>query len=373
MANSLQTRAALQVMGETFFENFPLSEIAHKGVNIQGDQIAPMYRGKTYTLDRPNPNQFVASATSPGVTPAANQDVIALPMTITLDQDYNVKFAPTDLEVAQASWEGKLSQTLKAARDVLAAKLEAALVAKSIIGGFRQITKTADSLYDLAAIKNELLKNGVGTGRSVLALPDVLPWISNPNLLSSLIGRGAVAGFRMDTALGELAFCHQLIGQSYTNGTGTNYVANGAHAIGSQSIVLKTGANPIKAGDIVTFAGSTQQYLIETGITAPGTVKIYPGLKVALADGDAMTMVTSTATTLGVAVHESALGVAFGEEAVSPADASKLLGYEKVTTENGVTLIYEKKREWAQTSETLRVIYGVGSVYPDGVVKIKLS
>ena len=37
-------------------------------------------------------------------------------------------------------------------------------------------------------------------------------------------------------------------------------------------------------------------------------------------------------------------------------------------SENGVTLIYEKKRESFQTSESLRVIYGVGTVYPDGVV-----
>ena len=144
MGNSLAVRAALQVMTETFFENFPLSDIATKGINRNGDQIAPMYRGKTYTLDRPNPNMFVATATTAATAQAANQDVVQLPTTITVDQDYNIKFAPTDLELAQASWEGKLPPTLRSARDVLAAKIEAALVAKTIIGSFQMVTKTSD-------------------------------------------------------------------------------------------------------------------------------------------------------------------------------------------------------------------------------------
>lgn len=373
MANSLATRAALQVMAESFFENFPLTDIATKGINRNGDQIAPMYRGKTYTIDRPNPNQFVATASTAGTSLAANQNVLQLPSTITVDQDYHVKFAPTDLEVAQASWEGKLSPTLRSARDVLAAKLEAALATQVVKTGFRQITKTSDALYDLAAINEKFLLNGVTQGRRVLALPSVLHFTANANLLSSIIGRGNMSGYDLDTVFGRLAFCHQMVGKSVTIGTGTSYVANGATAIGSRSVLLKTGSGDINAGDIVTFAGDTQEYVVETGITAAGTLYIYPGLKVALTDGVAMTSSVVGTTTMGCAVHESALAIAFGEEPITPEDASRLLGYEKVTAENGVTLIYEKKRETFQTSQVLRVIYGVGSIYHDGVVRYKIT
>lgn len=369
MANSLQVRGALQVMAESFGENFPLTRIAWRN---PVDSAAPLLRAKTYTLDRPNPNQFVATATTAGTTPMANQDVIALPKTITMDQDFNVKAAFTDLEWAQGATEGKLSPTMLSARQALEIKIEAMLVAAAKTAAFRQITKTSDALYDMAALNDEFLANGVAVGNRVLALPSLLHFTSNANLVSALIGRGSFDGFAMDTAYGRLAYCHQLSGVSFTNGTGTNYVANGAHAIGSQSIVLKTGANTVVVGDQVTFAGSTQRYVVESGITAPGTIKIYPGLKVALADGDAMTIATTTAASLGIGVHESALAIAFGEEQVPAELANKLIMYEKATS-NNVTLTYEVTREESQFAHKLRFIAGVGHCYADGVVKYKIS
>ncbi len=76
-----------------------------------------------------------------------------------------------------------------------------------------------------------------------------------------------------------------------TNGTGANYVADGGEPIGETSIVIKTGTGTVLAGDVVTFAGDANKYVVTTGVTAAGTIVIAePGLKETLADTTAMTI-----------------------------------------------------------------------------------
>jgi len=83
-----------------------------------------------------------------------------------------------------------------------------------------------------------------------------------------------------------------------TKGTGSGYLVNnaGPYAIGTTSIILDTGTGTILAGDVVTFAGDTNKYVVTTGIAAPGTIVIgSPGLRQTLADNVALT-VGNTAT-----------------------------------------------------------------------------
>ena len=69
-----------------------------------------------------------------------------------------------------------------------------------------------------------------------------------------------------------------------TKGTGASYTTNSAgYAVGATSITLITGTGTINAGDVVTFAGDTNKYVVKTGIAAPGTIVLAsPGLKVAI-------------------------------------------------------------------------------------------
>tara|TARA_R110000772_G_scaffold170373_4_gene282283 strand:- start:2773 stop:3915 length:1143 start_codon:yes stop_codon:yes gene_type:complete len=54
-------------------------------------------------------------------------------------------------------------------------------------------------------------------------------------------------------------------------------------AVGVTSIPLITGANEIVAGDVVTFAGDANQYVVTTGIDGPGTIVLAaPGLRQAI-------------------------------------------------------------------------------------------
>lgn len=94
-------------------------------------------------------------------------------------------------------------------------------------------------------------------------------------------------GFNMGYSAGVAA---------HTKGTATTGVTDGALAKGTTAIKFKSataGATGYKAGDIITFAGDTaNKYVVKTGVVgATGTLEIQaPGLKVAIADANAITV-----------------------------------------------------------------------------------
>lgn len=78
----------------------------------------------------------------------------------------------------------------------------------------------------------------------------------------------------------------------HTKGTGTSYQVNNAsgYAIGSTSIAVDTGSGTILAGDVITFTGDTNKYVV-TGALSGGVVTIgAPGLLTAIADNTAITV-----------------------------------------------------------------------------------
>jgi P22 coat protein - gene protein 5 len=87
-----------------------------------------------------------------------------------------------------------------------------------------------------------------------------------------------------------------------TAGTGSAYTTNTAgYAIGATSITLITGSGTILAGDIVTFAGDPNRYVVKTGIAAPGAIVLAaPGLVQAIPT-------SATAVTV-LATHTSNVG-----------------------------------------------------------------
>lgn len=98
---------------------------------------------------------------------------------------------------------------------------------------------------------------------------------------------------------------------NFTKGAGAGYlVNNGAgYPIGATSIVVDTGTGAVLAGDVVTFAGDTNQYVVATGVTGAGTLVLAaPGLRRAVADNAAITLVNSSARNM--AFNRSAIVLA---------------------------------------------------------------
>jgi hypothetical protein len=87
----------------------------------------------------------------------------------------------------------------------------------------------------------------------------------------------------------------------HTVGTGSAYTSHAAgFAVGTTSIPIISGSDTVLAGDVVTFTGDTNQYVVKTGVTAAGTLVIAePGLRIALpATTTAMTIIPAFAANM---------------------------------------------------------------------------
>jgi hypothetical protein len=94
---------------------------------------------------------------------------------------------------------------------------------------------------------------------------------------------------------------------SHTKGTGSGYLINlGNVAVGSTALTLDTGSGTIVAGDILTHASdSTNKYVVKTALASNVVTIANPGLLIATANNDAVTVGDSY--TANVAMHKSAI------------------------------------------------------------------
>lgn len=79
---------------------------------------------------------------------------------------------------------------------------------------------------------------------------------------------------------------------SHTKGSGASYLINGGNvAIGSAALTLDTGSGTIIAGDVLTHASdSTNKYIVGTALASNVVTLNQPGLLVATADNNAVTV-----------------------------------------------------------------------------------
>ena len=96
-----------------------------------------------------------------------------------------------------------------------------------------------------------------------------------------------------------------------TVGTATATVDATGYAVGSTSFTLSAAAVALLAGDIITFAGETNQYVVKTAVSGTGGTLVIqePGIKVAMsAATKAITVVA--ATTRNMFFHRGAIQLA---------------------------------------------------------------
>lgn len=93
---------------------------------------------------------------------------------------------------------------------------------------------------------------------------------------------------------------------SHTAGTGSGYLVNSASlSVGDTVIPADTGTGTIVAGDVVTFAGDSNKYVVASALSGGSFTIQEPGLLVAPADNDAITV--EAAYTGNVAFHRNAI------------------------------------------------------------------
>lgn len=181
-------------------------------------------------------------------------------------------------------------------------------------------TPFASNFSEVAEIRQILVDNGMPANDGQASL--VLNTVAGTNLrqlaqLQKVNEAGGADLLRQGTLLElqGLALRESAQVQAHTKGTGTSYLLNDASsAIGDTVIAADGGSGTILAGDVVTFNGDTNKYVVNTALSGGSLAIGAPGLRVALADDAAITVGNSF--TANVAFHRRALEIAMRAPAV---------------------------------------------------------
>lgn len=157
--------------------------------------------------------------------------------------------------------------------------------------------------------------------------------------------------------------------QSHTKGTGAGYlVNNGAgYAVGDTSIAVDTGAGTILAGDVITFAGDSNKYVVATALAGGSVVIAAPGLREALADNTAATVGASYVG--NTMFHRSAIELAIRPMASPMASAAA----EVMTIQDphsGIAWQVEVYGGYKKAMVDITAVYGVKAWNPYEIVNI---
>jgi hypothetical protein len=159
---------------------------------------------------------------------------------------------------------------------------------------------------------------------------------------------------------------------THTAGTAAGATTNNAgYAVGIKTITLASaGTGTVLTGDIITFAGDTQTYVVVTGdadVSNGGTLVFEPGLKVAIATSNtAITLKASHAVNL--LIHRDCFALA-----TRPLDSSTMglgLFQSAVDPVSQLALRLEISREHKRTRFSYDILYGAQCVRPEFGVRI---
>lgn len=233
--------------------------------------------------------------------------------------------------------------------------------------GTAATTPFASTLADPAQLKKILDDNGAPPGDRHLVIDTTagaamrtLTQLTNVNQSgdSTMLRQGALLDLHGFT-IRESAQVEQLV----TAGTGTSYTSSTAgHAVGSTDIAIITGSGTVIAGDVVTFAGDTNKYIVDVGVSAPGTITIAePGLKVALPTS-AVAMTIVAASNRNMAFSRNALVLATRTPALP--DGGDLAVDRTVITDpySGLSFELSMYAQYRQMQYEVSAAWGVGAM-----------
>jgi hypothetical protein len=192
-------------------------------------------------------------------------------------------------------------------------------------------------------------------------------WQANTGGGDDLLRRGVLLDL-MGFAIRESAQV-----KTHTKGTGTGYLVDltAGYAIGSTTVHVDTGANAIKAGDIITntkTSRDTNKYMVKTGFAGDGDGDIVlfdPGLKVAWVNNDPIAIGDNYAANM--AFSRSAIHLMMRTPAMPEGgDAA-----DDVTTvtdpQTGITFQVAMYRQYRRVAFEVGLAWGVKAIKPEAM------
>ncbi len=246
------------------------------------------------------------------VPSAANQTIANKAFTLTKSRYFPFSWSGEDIMAVDAGpgfltiQQNQIAQAFRAAIN----EMEADIATAAALGACRAFGATAGTaplFTDWAQAKKILDDNGapISDRHSVIDTTAGVALRSTSNLYK--VNEGGDASLLRQGLLGNLFgldIRESAQIQTATAGTGANYTTtNAGYAIGTTTLHVITGTGTILAGDIVTFAGDTNKYVIATGFAGDGTGDIVlaaPGLR------KAMSTATKAMTILGTSTRNCA-------------------------------------------------------------------
>lgn len=318
------------------------------------------------TIDVPIPSAMgAADDVTPGPTPPTPSSVAPTTVKVNLDQWKHKDFHLTDKEITQINRDSAFlpMQTSEAVQSIA-----------ETVNGF--LHSLYVGIYGFVGTPG-VTPFGAGIGEATAARKVLnqqrCPRDSRRGVLNFDAGAAALdqEGFRSAEKIGSSDVIlsgeigHKLGIDWYeddsvklhTKGTGTLYQTNGVQTLGSKVVAVDTGSGTFVVGDIVTFAGDTQTYVVTGALGAPGNLLIEPGLKIAHGDNVAITIKGSHVVNL--VFHRDL--IAFGNRPILEMTNDLSLGNLMLAMQDPISklvLRVEVMRQYKQTVWDLDILYG---------------
>lgn len=346
---------------------------------------------KGSTIDVPIPSAVAAVAVSPGPTPPANADSAPTSVGITLDQWFEAPFYMTDKEMLEV----EASETFIPMQASEAIKSLANNVDQFILNLFKGDRNPAErGIFNIAGTagttpfasdtsvfktaRKLLNKENTPLGdRFVILDPDAEANALELARFFEADKRGDQGGV-IDGNIGRKYGADWWMDQNVRTHTSTALSAgaatiNGAHAVGVTTVSIAKATNPsnLVRGDILTFAGDTNTYVVLADVTLTvgnTNVSIYPGLRVAQSGGAAVSLTASHV--VNILAHRDA--IAFATRPLISVNDPALGGIVRSAVDpvSGLTLRLEVTRQHKQVRWSYDILYGGELVRPEYACRI---
>lgn len=326
---------------------------------------------KGSTIDVPIPSAVAAQDVSPAATPPSTADAAPTSVPIALDRWKEAPFYLTDKELLEVD-AGVIPMQASEAIKALANTVNADILSlyKDIYGyeGTAGTTPFATDTSAATLVRRTLNKQlaPMGDRRFVLD-PDAEANALNLRGFQDNAWRGDDAGIvegQIGRKFGFDWYMHQLI-PTHTAGTASGATTNATgYAAGLETVTLASaGTGTFVVGDVITFAGHTQTYVITAGdadVSNGGTISFKPGLAVALA-ASAVAITRKAGGVQNLAFHRDAFAFAT-RPLEGAAEGLGSIIQSVVDPLSGLSLRLEVSREHKRTRYSYDILYGRATV-----------
>jgi hypothetical protein len=326
------------------------------------------------SIDVPLPSTVTVQTVSPAATPPSTADQEPGTVAIPLDQWKEAPFYLTDKDMLEVQ-SGVLPMMASEAIRGLANNVDTYLLDLGTkfygVHGTAGTTPFQTSIADATQIR-KVLNNQLSPmdSRRLVMNADAEAEALELRAFHDAsfgVGGAAILEGQITRRLGFEWFMDQNV-RTHIAGAAAGYLVNegSGAAVGIKTVTIDTGSGAFNVGDIVTFAGHTQTYVITASVGGASATSITfePGLTTAVANNAAITAGGDTGGigdhVMNLAFHRDAIAFATRPLAASNHPASII--QSAVDPVSGLTLRLEVTREHKRDRFSYDILYGANVV-----------